>query len=187
MRRQEPRASFCGISNELKHCIHFYFSFHAQVGKALTLPLTLCRHMGQCFSAGEHSAQHTRWPHGRNTIHTSLSRQILHMRCCRISLFSVASLSISPAHSKKDFCVCVLGLLFFTVNHNHVCWLLQALNISCNNNVEMVLIHWPTGWTCLSVKFWRTLNKLKPPIPCIWLGVTWSCGNFQRQGKISET
>lgn len=51
-------------------------------------PLIGFRHIGHFFSAGAHCAQLTKWPHGKKTIETFSSQQILHICASFINSFS---------------------------------------------------------------------------------------------------
>lgn len=51
-------------------------------------PLMGFRHIGHFFSAGAHCAQLTKWPHGKKTIETFSSQQILHICASFINSFS---------------------------------------------------------------------------------------------------
>lgn len=51
-------------------------------------PLMGFRHIGHFFSAGAHCAPLTKWPHGKKTIETFSSQQILHICASFINSFS---------------------------------------------------------------------------------------------------
>lgn len=46
-----------------------------------TVPRIVDRQMGHLLRGGAQVAQHTRWPHGTKTTHTSSSMHILQVRC----------------------------------------------------------------------------------------------------------
>lgn len=61
-------------------------------------PLMGFRHIGHFFSAGAHCAQLTKWPHGKKTMETFSSQQILHICASFINSFSFFTSSEMKNH-----------------------------------------------------------------------------------------
>jgi len=61
----------------------------------LTVPLMYFRQIGHFRMAGAQSLQHTIWPHGRNAMDASKSRQTLQRRWSLNCLFSSRRDSVS--------------------------------------------------------------------------------------------
>ena len=80
--------------------------------KACTVPLMVFLHIGQSTIAGAQVTQHTRCPHGRKIMPTTVEKQILHVSLVSKSLALIPSggSGSSGAEGDNDWLLSPLGL-----------------------------------------------------------------------------
>ena len=80
--------------------------------KACTVPLMVFLHIGQSTIAGAQVTQHTRCPHGRKIMPTTVEKQILHVSLVSKSLALISSggSGFSEAEGEDDWVLCTWGV-----------------------------------------------------------------------------